>query len=441
MLCEVKVNAINYLEKQGATNNIRAIVDRSKFDELNDKLTILAETKYGLDTQGQKLFDINISEQIDVRTSRYWRDDQVKIYRAIPNESLFNELQQLSRQVDNVESQPNVNVLDSGRQKRMKAIYTVFETNPVLYQVGTPEQYESWINYQLTEGKLKGTKATEIVFHGTDREFDTFDKTKRGETTGKGYFKDEQQTPVDSLNAFFFSNNDSVAVQYGLINRIDELSNLYGLLSDINMAIDFDGSIIGNIKEVRKQNPKLADHLNQKKEELSGKDFKAYVMALTDKYRNTSDKIKKSRNRLENYITFGKQLESLRERKGEILNGRYKHDSVLQDAPDLPISIYKNGNQGLNIYSDGNIDVITSNLKNLNDKNITELTSKEFDDLIAEGIDSYEQGMNELGRLFKEAKVTPIMYSVLLNIQNPLEKDFEGQSFVAQMGYDEGAQL
>jgi len=109
MLCEVKVNAINYLENQGATNNIRAIVDRSKFDELNDKLTILAETKYGLDTQGQKLFDINISEQIDVRTSKYWRDDQVKIYRAIPNDSLFNELDQLYKRKENVEASPDVN--------------------------------------------------------------------------------------------------------------------------------------------------------------------------------------------------------------------------------------------------------------------------------------------------------------------------------------------
>ena len=53
MLCEVKNNAINFLEKEGATNTVNGIVDRSKFDDLNQKLTTLASSKYGLDTQGQ----------------------------------------------------------------------------------------------------------------------------------------------------------------------------------------------------------------------------------------------------------------------------------------------------------------------------------------------------------------------------------------------------
>ena len=109
MLCEVKNNAINFLEKEGATNTVNGIVDRSKFDDLNQKLTTLASSKYGLDTQGQMLFDVNISEQIDVIKSKYWRDDQVKIFRAIPNDSLFNELDQLYKRKEVIEASPDVN--------------------------------------------------------------------------------------------------------------------------------------------------------------------------------------------------------------------------------------------------------------------------------------------------------------------------------------------
>ena len=91
------------------TDDVRKILDRERFDELNDQLTELAVVKYGLDTQGDKLFGVNISEQIDPRTSRYWRDDQYKIYRAIPNENLFEKLDQLYKQRENTESLDTIN--------------------------------------------------------------------------------------------------------------------------------------------------------------------------------------------------------------------------------------------------------------------------------------------------------------------------------------------
>jgi len=109
MLCEVKNNAINFLEKQGATNAVSGIVDRTKFDQLNEKLTALAASKYGLKTQGQMLFDVNISEQIDVIESKYWRDNQVKIYKAIPNDSLFTELDELYKRKEVIEASPDIN--------------------------------------------------------------------------------------------------------------------------------------------------------------------------------------------------------------------------------------------------------------------------------------------------------------------------------------------
>lgn len=95
MVCQVKLNSIKHLEKYGATDSVRRIIDLDKFEELNDKLTKLAEVKYGLNTYGGKLFDVNMSEHIDPWRSTYYRDAKYKVYRAVPNDQLFARLQEL----------------------------------------------------------------------------------------------------------------------------------------------------------------------------------------------------------------------------------------------------------------------------------------------------------------------------------------------------------
>lgn len=127
MLCDVKINSLEYLKKKGVTDDVRKILDREEFDKINDQLTDLARVKYGLDTQGDKLFGVNISEQIDPRTSRYWRDDQYKIYRAIPNDTLFERLDQLYKQRQNTESLDSVN---PGTR--------FFKFDPFIYNQGVP---------------------------------------------------------------------------------------------------------------------------------------------------------------------------------------------------------------------------------------------------------------------------------------------------------------
>ena len=71
MLCEVKNNAINFLEKEGATNTVNGIVDRSKFDDLNQKI---AEGKVAEHPGWEDLIELkNIEREIeeiehDIRT-------------------------------------------------------------------------------------------------------------------------------------------------------------------------------------------------------------------------------------------------------------------------------------------------------------------------------------------------------------------------------------
>ena len=50
MACEVKINSIDYLKKNGAINDVRKIIDLDLFDKANDQLTSLAQSKYNLDT-------------------------------------------------------------------------------------------------------------------------------------------------------------------------------------------------------------------------------------------------------------------------------------------------------------------------------------------------------------------------------------------------------
>lgn len=97
MACIAKVNSINYLVKHGATNDVRKIIDFQKFDKENDYITGIAETKYGLKTDGAKLFSIQYEATNYLKDSPYYREKQYTTPRAIPNEVLFEELDRLIR--------------------------------------------------------------------------------------------------------------------------------------------------------------------------------------------------------------------------------------------------------------------------------------------------------------------------------------------------------
>jgi hypothetical protein len=300
-----------------------------------------------------------------------------------------------------------------------------------LFSIGTPEQYSNWLNFLTTQGRLRGTRATDILYHGTDKEFDTFDKTKRGSATGDGYFQDEEQTPIDSLNAFFFSTDSAVSEQYGLLRRITEVENLAHVL----------GLTMFNVKhgkDIKKYSPELSAHLKEKQKELTPDELKAYIKQLYQKYDKVSEDLGTGfLNKYNNYTKLGKHLKNLKNKKTEILSGKYVHDSLSKEHPKLGISLYngvKTGNMGIHIYDDGEI-----RSGEFDKRNIINLSSQEFDKLIAIGEESYNEGIEDIKALMSKAKITPILYRVLLNVQKPLVKDFEGKTFVNQ-AYEDGAQ-
>jgi hypothetical protein len=313
-----------------------------------------------------------------------------------------------------------------------EGVKELFDFYPELANIGTPEQYSEWINYLTTQGKLAGTSATEILYHGTDQEFETFDKTKRGSATGESYFEDEEKTPIDSLNAFFFSTDSAVSEQYGLLKRVQLVNTVTSIL----------GQGVGTpsqLTRLRELLPDLYNHLKEKQTELSKEDLKNYIKQLYLRYSATNRKLGVGfLNQYNNYVKLGKQLQDLKNKKEDIISGRYVHNSFIKNKPDLGISFYNKEESplamGIHIYNDGEIKS-----GEFNKRNITSLSSQEFDRLIAVGEKSYKAGIEELNTTMSKAKITPLLYRVLLNVQKPLVKDFEGKTFVNQ-AYEAGAQ-
>ena len=101
MACNSKENSIQYLVSKGAINDVRKITDRDLFDKLNDSLTKYAETKYGLDTMGAQLFTAATEQTRYLKDTPAYRESEYSIKRAIPNETLFERLDQLVAQYEN----------------------------------------------------------------------------------------------------------------------------------------------------------------------------------------------------------------------------------------------------------------------------------------------------------------------------------------------------
>ena len=91
--CDVKQNAISYLKKKNVIDD-RLFITSPRFYIENDKLTQYAKQKYGLKIEGS-LFD---------RTRIVFKDVNVQDkYKVVPNDELFNELQE---RYDEVEAVP-----------------------------------------------------------------------------------------------------------------------------------------------------------------------------------------------------------------------------------------------------------------------------------------------------------------------------------------------
>ena len=290
-----------------------------------------------------------------------------------------------------------------------------FKSNPELANIGTVEEYSQYLDTIFPDSKVK-----DILYHGTDKEFDTFDKTTRGKNTGSEKFEDG--TLTDSMSAFFFTDNVDTTDQYSFINRLETIKNIGRHLSMIGY-----NSSKKSIEKLKKLSPEL--HASLKAEQAKGTNMKEHVRKLAAQYQKVDKDLGEGfLNQLNNFKLLKRNLDNLRSKKSEILQGNYVHESGTSEYPNLSINLYEN-DLGTNIKADG---FISSFNKKFQNKNITSLSSEEFDDLLLLGENSYNAFLKEYSIKLKKAKLTPKLLTVKVNITNPLKKDFKGLSFVNQ---------
>lgn len=165
MSCPIKQKLIvDLVDKQAITEN-NVILNFSKFNNLNELYTNTAKLKYGFDTYGKNLFDV------DEETST-----------IIPNNdilSLYDDIVKEYEKEHIITKQDNI-IIKEG-------IDTIFENNPELSEIGTQEEYSKYLDTIFPESKVK-----DIVYHGSDVNIDKFSKeflnSGAGQMLGSGFY-------------------------------------------------------------------------------------------------------------------------------------------------------------------------------------------------------------------------------------------------------------
>ena len=112
MICDSKVNSINDLRDKSIIDENNVIIDMDAFNIYNDRLTEFAKTRYGVfDAIGSKFFAVQSRETKLLRGSTYYRDNIKKSYYIVPNDGLFNAVQETTIR-EEVEAEINDQIRD-----------------------------------------------------------------------------------------------------------------------------------------------------------------------------------------------------------------------------------------------------------------------------------------------------------------------------------------
>jgi hypothetical protein len=301
-----------------------------------------------------------------------------------------------------------------------------YEFTPALQELGAQEEYNDYIA-RVSLGIIKNpssggynytSQVKDIVYHGTDVNIDRFDKNFRGKNTGDSGFTDG--TPIDSSNAFFFSSSINSTFQYSFIKQLEKITSIANVLN--NLIFNYTAS---NAAKVRKVDENLANHLREKQAELVTEvKMKEYLNTLYNKYYNANKELGVGfLNQYNNLYDSRKGVKNLKNNKNNILNGNYKNNNYVYIYNDI-------GDSYVSIDRDGKI---LSFNKEINQKNITDITSEQFDDIIKKGEENTSKFFQKVEEYKKKYKLNPNTYSVVINVQNPTIKDFNGIPFVQQI--------
>ena len=301
-------------------------------------------------------------------------------------------------------------------------------------QVYTPS-FKQWFgDWEKGQGSKVVDKNGEplLVYHGTGNKFNEFDKELRGTTTGKSTTGE-----FDSENAFFFTTNPNVAFNYAILARQEELVNIAYSLRVITSNLSWDKSRAQEVyNNLRKSSPKFATYIDGLKAQgLSKDEIMDKLKILEKKYYNL-DREYGHGGALSNprrfYNDIAEDVSKLKANKNIILNNKKYNSNIFKYNA---IRTTDKNSRFLEVFDDGRIfldEEAFPKIASLKNRNITTLTSEEFDKLTDEFMRTVTEGRARVEKGIKEGGFTPEMMPVFLNARNVDRKDFKGEPFVMQ---------
>jgi hypothetical protein len=304
-----------------------------------------------------------------------------------------------------------------------EGIVELFESNPELDNIGSPSQYSQYLNTIFPESIVQ-----KILYHGTYEKFDKFSKEKLGTTTGLGNYTDPvtgELIPIDSGNAFFFTDSVDTATSYsfkGRNNFIDKVENALQSIStswgsmDKQEAVAFlktipyYSNLIEAAKKDNKNQQEIIDILKLEWNRVRNTQKNAKFNTFTNWKNN-------NREDIQSVLEIYKNIDKLKNNDPtiNIRFGDFTKSSVSRDD----FSIYFN--------RDTNEYLLTESKNRFKS---SDLSKQELEGFLQRFLNVYEKSEEERKLKQKKAGYIEQVLPVVLNIQNPLSHDYEKSSFV-----------
>ena len=290
MVCQVQLNSIKYLEDEGATNDVRRIIDEELFNTLNEKLTVLAEKKYGLKTDGTKLFSLNTSEHIDPRTSTYRRDSKYRVMRAEPNTKLFERLQDLYNSRPDQPMMIREKNTFSFSAKPLQIKGSLYELEPNISDLKIKKIYNNYVDLMDKVRKNKSisydtflslTNTLQVFNYGDTYIFGNWDRNNAVFITRFNSSPTSKELLAEAIPAIVAEGID--VISFVPLDYADKLKRSGYIVSKNGYNYDFKGEDM--VKYAVASNPDIFQKVfKNSPEKVSSEEIKTYNNSLKLRY-------------------------------------------------------------------------------------------------------------------------------------------------------------
>jgi len=182
------------------------ISNLERFDKINKSWSDIARKDYNV-TNTDDMFNIVKQEVKMLSGHSYLRNNIKTVWKGFPNLDFFKEFQE---KYDKIKSnKPKVNKV-SIQQYIKPGVAELFEQNPELAKIGTPQQYSQYLDTIFPDSKVK-----DIVYHGT-RGFDSSGKEKpKFDKFDKNFIGKGQGLRSDDMAKGFYFGSYKIADRVG----------------------------------------------------------------------------------------------------------------------------------------------------------------------------------------------------------------------------------